>query len=177
MTGEIMKDLELGEREANEALHVLQDAGLVSFTEQTGFLGSREELIIARVTGEGIREDDGRISGPTPPPSTGSAATPTPPASTITPRSAGGQGTPFLLKLVIMLVVALVVIVVAAFISYLALGITSIGYYQPPIGQVMAFVYNVAEIGGVACVAVFGLAAMLHRVPRFRKRIDELLGG
>lgn len=61
-TGEVMRDLGLTERRANECLHVLEDLGHVEFTDSTGFIGSREELIIAKITGKGIQADDGRLA-------------------------------------------------------------------------------------------------------------------
>lgn len=57
-----MRDLDLDQRRTNECLNVLRDLGLVEFTDEAGFLGSREQLIIARITGDGIRADDGRIA-------------------------------------------------------------------------------------------------------------------
>ena len=83
----------------------------------------------------------------------------------------------FVLKLLLVLGGTLVAIVVGSFFLYVAMGFSSVATYEPPIGQVMAFVYNVAEVGGVACGAIFGLIVVLHQVPRLRRRIDELLGG
>ena len=75
------------------------------------------------------------------------------------------------------LVAALVILMVAIFVVYIFQGISSVETYSPPIGPVMSFEFNVAELGGIVITAIFGLALFLHHMPKLRERLDDALKG
>ena len=54
-------------------------------------------------------------------------------------------------------------------VSYVLMGFNSIGYYGPPIGQVMAFYAEAATLLATASAPVVAVLAALFGIPRFRK--------
>jgi len=71
-----------------------------------------------------------------------------------------------------LVIIALVVILGLPLIfagSFVMLGFSSIGYYGPPIGQVMAFYAMAATVLATASAPVVAVIAALLAMPRFRR--------
>jgi len=72
----------------------------------------------------------------------------------------------FLVQLFFLLAALFVIIVAASAFAYVTIGIASVGY-GPPLGEVMSFILNAANVSGEAAAAIFALLALLHQGPRF----------
>jgi uncharacterized RDD family membrane protein YckC len=75
--------------------------------------------------------------------------------------------------LIIGIGIILVFIVLLATFFYFIEGMNSVMIYEPPIGPLLSFVYNVVEVAGVAIAAIFGLAVFLHQIPKLREQLDN----
>ena len=83
----------------------------------------------------------------------------------------------FALRLLVRLAEFFVAFLVAVFVLYFIQGVNSVMTYLPPIGGVMAFELNLAQLGAEVLAGVFGLGLLLHQLPRIRRRLDKAVGG
>lgn len=72
-----------------------------------------------------------------------------------------------MLTLIALLIILGLPLVFAA--AYVITGLNSVGYYGPPIGQVMAFYANATTVLATAVTPIAAVIAALLAIPRFRR--------
>ena len=81
----------------------------------------------------------------------------------------------FLVQILIVLACVIVGIPLLLAFVFILLGMTSVGIYNPPIGDVMDFIYRSATLLATVLVPLFALIAVLYGIKPIRKRIDKWL--
>ncbi len=101
-------------------------------------------------------------------------------ASVAASRSRASQEARYQIKLLTVIAVAgvaFVILLARIFVAYFLQGMSSVIIYNPPIGRIMAFELNLAQLGAEVLGGLFGIGVLIHQLPRIRDRLDRMVEG
>jgi len=96
------------------------------------------------------------------------------------PRGRASQEARYVTKLLTAIAVmafGFVILLTAIFVVYMLQGVNSVMIYNPPIGGIMSFELNLAQLGAEVLAGLFGIGVLLHQLPRIRDRLDRMVEG